>query len=123
MQAERKPSEVITDFLNFLEESKGRYESAYEDVGEEDRKLQTFIHDIEFALDKGERNKVCTKLQQSRRARRRAKDRALLYEKIHKFYTDKNNQALLKALRRLQNEQISEEKYLFGPREFKNRVD
>ena len=120
---ERKPSEIITEFLNFLETSKHEYESAYSDVGAEYCKVQTFLHDIEFAENKNERNKVCTKLQQSRRARRKAKDKAKLYEHIHNFYVDKQNQNLLKALRRLQNEQIAEEKYLFGNREFKNRVD
>ena len=118
-----KPSEIITGFLNFLESSKGEYESAYSDVGREDSKTQTFQHDIEFAPNRGERDKVCTKLQQSRRARRQAKDRAQLYEHICSFYTDKQNQNLLKTLRRLQNEQITREKYLFGNREFKNRVD
>lgn len=49
---DKKPSEVITDFLNFLETSKCEYESAYAGVGEEDRKVQTFLHDIEFAPDK-----------------------------------------------------------------------
>ena len=41
-----KPSEIITGFLNFLESSKGEYESAYSDVGREDSKTQTFLHDI-----------------------------------------------------------------------------
>ncbi len=119
----KKPSEIITEFLNFLESSKNEYEFAYADAGKEDSKMQTFLHDIEFAPNKSERNKVCTKLQRSRRIRRKAKDRAKLYEHIHNFYVDKQNQNLLKALRRLQNEQISEEKYLFGNREFKNRVE
>ena len=47
----------------------------------------------------------------------------MLYENVHKFYADKQNQNFLKALRRLLNEQTSEEKYLFGKREFKNRVE
>lgn len=120
---DRKPSEIITEFLNFLETASYEYESAYADVGKEDCRVQTFLHDIEFAPNKNERNKVCTRLQQSRRIRRKAKDRAKLYEHIHSFYTDKQNQNLMKALRRLQNEQNTEEKYLFGNREFKNRVD
>lgn len=120
---EKRPGEIITEFLNFLETAKHEYESAFADVGEEDRKVQTFLHDIEFAPNKNERNKVCTKLQQSRRTRRKSKDRAKLYEHPYNFYTDKQNQNLLKALRRLQNEQLTEEKYLFGNREFKNRVD
>lgn len=120
---ERKPSEIITEFLNFFETSKNEYEFAYADVGAEDRKAQTFLHDLEFAPNKSERNKVATRFQQSRRTRREAKDRAQLYEYIHSFYTDKQNQNLVKALRRLQNEQIAREKYLFGNREFKNRMD
>ena len=55
--------------------------------------------------------------------RRKAKDRVQLYEQVHSFYTDKQNTSLIKALRRLQNEQNVMEKYLFGTREFKNRVE
>ena len=120
---EKRPSEIITEFLNFLETSKNEYESAYEEVGREDNKTQTFIHDIELAPNKNERNKVATKFQQSRRARRKAKDRVQLYEQVYHFYTDKQNASLIKALRRLQNEQNVMEKYLFGNREFKNRVE
>lgn len=119
----QKPSEIIAEFLNFLESAKNEFESAYADVGAEDRKEQTFLHDLEFAPNKNERNKVATRFQQSRRKRRKAKDRAQLYEYISDFYTDKQNQNLIKSLRRLQNEQIAREKYLFGNREFKNRVD
>lgn len=89
----------------------------------EDSRLQTFLHDIEFAAGAGERNKTATRLSQSRKARRKAKDRVQLYETIHNFYTDEQNRNLLKALRRMQNEQIRMEKYLFGDRKFKNRVD
>lgn len=119
----KRPSEIITEFLNFLEESRYEYESAYEEVGKEDSITQTFLHDIELAPNTSERNKIATRFQQSRRNRRKAKDRAQLYEQIHNFYADKQNVSLLKTLRRLQNEQITREKYLFGNREFKNRVD
>ena len=85
--------------------------------------MQTFLHDMEFAPNGKERNKIATRLQQSRKARRKGKDRVQLYGKVHEFYTDKQNQNLVKALRRLQNEQVTVEKYLFGNREFKNRVD
>ena len=120
---ERRPSEIINEFLNFLEYAKVEYEAAYADVGKEDSKVQTFLHDTEFAANKAERNKIATKLQQSRKERRKAKDRVQLFENVHSFYTDKQNQNLLKALRRLQSEQNTVEKYLFGNREFKNRVD
>ena len=120
---ERKPSEIISEFLNFLDSAKIEYESAYADVGKEDSKVQTFLHDLELAPNKAERNKIATRVQQSRRARRKAKDRVQLYENVHSFYTDKQNQNMIKSLRRLLNEQNTVEKYLFGNREFKNRVD
>ena len=120
---EKRPSEVITDFIKFLEAADREYGSAYADVGKEDSRVQTFLHDMEFAPSGKERNKIDTRLQQSRRARRKGKDRVQLYGKIHDFLTDRQNQNLLTALRRLQNEQVMVEKYLFGNREFKNRVD
>lgn len=120
---EKRPSETIGDFLKFLEDAGGEYRAAYTGVGAEDNKLQTFLHDMEFAPSQKERNKIATKLQQSRRARRKAKDRVKLYENIHILYTDKQYANLIKALRRLQNEQAEVEKYLFGSREFKKRVD
>lgn len=62
---EGKASEIISEFLSFLESSKIEYEDAYSDVGKEDSKVQTFLHDMEFASNKGERNKIATRLQQS----------------------------------------------------------
>lgn len=118
---EKRPSEIITEFLNFLERSKNEYEASYEEVGKEDNKTQTFLHDIELAPNKNERNKVATRFQKSRKIRRKAKDRAQLYESVNNFY--KQNTSVIKALRRLQSEQITMEKYLFGNREFKNRVE
>ena len=120
---EKRPSEVITDFIKFLEAADREYESAYADVGKEDSRVQTFLHDMEFAPDGKERNKIATRLQQSRRARRKGKDRVQLYGRIHDFLADRQSQNLMKALRRLQSEQVTVEKYLFGNREFKNRVD
>lgn len=120
---DKKPSEVIFNFLNFLETAKREYESAFEDVGVEDSKVQTFLHDMELAPNKNERNKVATRLQQSRKTRRKAKDKAQLYECVHHFYMEKQYQNLIKALRKLQKDQITMENYLFGNREFKNRVD
>ena len=118
-----KPSEKITAFMNFLESSSEIYKEAFEAVGLEDSRLQTFLHDMEFAPTMAERNKIATKLQRSRRKRREAKDKVKLYENVNAFYEDKQTQLLLKGLRRLLNEQLTAEKYLAGPREFKNRVD
>lgn len=39
---ERKPSEIITQFLKFLESAKEEYETAHAAVGAEEKKEQTF---------------------------------------------------------------------------------
>ena len=119
----KNPSEVISEFLAFLDFASSEYETSFANAGKEDSKVITFAHDFEFAANKNERNKIATKFQQSRRYRRKEKDRAQLYELVHKFYSDKQNQVLIKALNRLLNDQIAREKYLFGEREFKHRVD
>ncbi len=119
---EKKPSEVAADFLSFLETAKREYASAYDTVGREDARLQTLVHDIEFAED-SELYEAGINLRQSRRNRREAKDRTLLYRAIHNFCEDKQGQGLIKALKKVQGEQESQEKYLFGEREFKNRVE
>ncbi len=119
----KNPSEVISEFLAFLVFASSEYETSFANVGKEDSKVITFAHDLEFAANKNERNKIATKFQQSRRYRRKEKDKAQLYELVHKFYLDKQNRVLLNALKRLLNDQIAREKYLFGEREFKHRVD
>lgn len=122
-ETDKKPSETINEFLLFLEAAKREYESAYEAVGKEDGKTQDLMHELEFSRDKNERNRVATKFQHSRRYRREQKDKTLLYEKIYKFYTDNSNQHLIKALRRLMNEQVGAEKYLSGEWKYTKRVN
>ena len=122
-ETDKKPSETINEFLLFLEAVKREYESAYEAVGKEDARVQDILHGLEFADNKAERNKVATQAHRSRQYRREQKDRVQLYEKVYKFYTDSANQHLIKALRRLMNEQVGAEKYLSGERKYTKRVN
>ena len=78
------PSDTISDFLNWLEEMKGLYEACSEEVNFEDKKVQDFLHEIEFAKDKNERNRIATRLSNSRKERRKAKDQTLLLKYIMK---------------------------------------
>lgn len=122
-QAEPRPGEAIAAFLKFLETAKQEYESVYAAVGAEDNKVQTFLHDLEFAPDRNERNRIAARLQKSRQARRKAKDRVQLYENVYKFCTDKQGQNFIKALEHLQKDRAMMENYLFGERKFKKRVE
>nr|WP_252264662.1 hypothetical protein [Hungatella hathewayi] len=88
--------------MNFIDQCVQEYKAAYENVNEEDRRLQDLVHAIEFAVDKSERNRVATKFQQSRKYRRQNKDIV------------KRNELL--------GQQRKEEEYLDGERVYKPRV-
>lgn len=118
-----KPSKDIESFLKFVEQCKKLYSFEYENVGAEDKKTQTFLHDIEKTSTAKERSKIATQLHKSRIARRESKDMVLLTEKINEFFSDKQHQFTLNKLSQLLGEQRKVENYVYGNREFKNRVD
>lgn len=123
MQKDEVPSEELTNFLNFIDACISRYKYAFDNVGQEDKRLQDLLHELEFASDKAERNKIATKLQHSRRIRRENKDDVKLYEKITKFFESKENKNALNRLRQLLEQQRKEEDYLFGNRTYNPRVE
>lgn len=123
MAKEIKPSEHLEDFLNFLDQCAREYQHAYDNVSKEDRRLQDLLHEMEFAADKAEKNRVATKLQGSRRERRRNKDMVKLYEKIVRFSEDQGNRRTVNQLRQLLGQQRKEEEYLQGNRVYKKRVE
>lgn len=116
-----KPSEMISDFLNYVDFANREYKSAYDNVNNEDKSLQDYVHAIEFSKDKAERNRQATALQRSRRYRRAEKDKTLLYGELVKFFEDSNNRACLNRLRQLLGKQRKEEEYIFGSRTYKKR--
>ncbi len=109
--------------MKFLDQCAREYQYAYDNVSKEDRRLQDLLHEMEFAADKAERNRVATKLQGSRRERRRNKDMVKLYEKIVRFSEDQSNRRTINLLRQLLGQQRKEEEYLQGNRVYKKRVD
>lgn len=117
-----KPSEVIEGFLNYLESCKTEYDEAYAAAGEEDKRVQDFLHAMEFAKNKQERNKIATQLHHSRKRRRAAKDKVLELQKVYDFYKDVGNKAVLKKLKGIIPKQKQTEEYLQGDREYKPRV-
>ena len=117
-----KPSEVIENFLSYIEAVKSEYEENFAIVGEEDKRLQDLLHALEFAPNKQERNKIATQFQQSRKRRRKAKDKVLELEKIYEFQKDQANRPFLKKLKGTLQQQKGTEQYLEGQREYKKRV-
>lgn len=123
MAKEIEPSRHLEDFLNFLDQCAREYRYASDNMATEDKRLQDLLHELEFAVDKAERNRVATSLQRSRRERRRSKDKVKLYERIVKFTEDQNNRRTINLLRQLLGQQRKEEEYLRSNRTYKKRVD
>ena len=120
--SERRPSEVLEEFLSYIDDVKTEYEKAFAIVGEEDKRLQDLLHALEFAPNKQERNKIATQFQRSRRRRRKAKDTVLELERVYEFQKDQANKPFLKRLRGTITQQKGTEQYLAGQREYKKRV-
>ena len=70
-----------------------------------------------------ERNRAATRLQQSRRTRRKNKDIVLMDEKLVKFFEDQNHRATLNKMRQLHGQQRKTEEYLQGERVYKPRIE
>ena len=119
---ERKPSEVIEEFLSFLENANKEHIECEQTVEICNKRNIDYLHDMEFAKDKGERNLIATKIHNNQIQRRAAKDRALELEKPAVFFTDKSNKAFIGQLRRLLKEQRDRESYLSNDREYVRRA-
>ena len=93
---QNSPAKELENFLNFIDQCVQEYKAAYENVNEEDRRLQDLVHAMEFAVDKSER--------------------------IVKFFEDQKNRDTLNRMRQLLGQQRKEEEYLDGERVYKPRV-
>lgn len=120
--AEKKPSERIKEFLDFVRECSSGYRLAYDMVNQEDRKLQDFVHQVEFASDEKELHRAAVELQESRRVRRRNKDEVQLYEALVKFFEGKGPKDTLNRLEQLLGQQRKHEEYLASERVYKPRM-
>lgn len=119
---ERKPSEVIEDFLSFLENANKEHIECEQTVEICNKRNIDYLHDMEFAKDKGERNRIATKIHNNQIQRRTAKDKSMELEKIASFFIDKTNKAFIGQLRRLLKEQKDREKFLASDREYVRRA-
>ncbi len=119
----RTPAESLENFLNFVDQCYQEYKVAQEAVSKEDKRLQDLLHELEFAQDKGERNRVATKFQKSRRERRKHKDMIKRNELVVKFFEEKPHRDTLNKLRQLLGRQRKEEEYLSSERIYKPRAN
>ena len=122
MMKRKEASEVLEEFINYIEQCRADYEFAQDEMKKEDKRLQDLLHELEFAEDRNARNKVATKFQKSRRERRRQKDECLRLKLIVEFFDEQQNRKALNNLRQLLGKQRTQEDYLNGKREYKPRV-
>lgn len=115
-------SEVLQDFINYIDQCKTEHAAAEDKAKREDKRLQDLLHELEFATNREERNKVATKFQQSRRERRKQKDERMRRQLLVDFFNEPQNKKMLNQLRQLVGKQRTEEEFLNGKREYKKRV-
>lgn len=123
---DRKPSEIIQDFLDLIDTSHIEFKESRDKVETYNGNTYTWTHKLEDCKNKQERNKLATAWQHELKERRKQKDRKNLWEKIHAFGADVGNKAFIKKLRRLVLDQKKTEEYLdipYDEREFKKGSD
>lgn len=84
-------SEVIADFLNYVDQVKAEYQAAYDAAGIEDKRLQDLLHALEFAENENEKRRASTKLQRSRKERRKQKDEVKRLRLMVEFWNEPEN--------------------------------
>lgn len=120
-KTEPKPSDVIKAFLDYLVNCQKEYQEVCTEMYAEDKKLQDFLHAIEFENNCKERNKITTRWHISRNRRRTAKDRSLELKRVAEFYSDKSNKPFIDKLRSMVKEQKKEEEWLESERVYKQK--
>lgn len=116
MEKERLPSEVIEDFLNYLEFCKDEYQSNKDQYESIDKQTYDWCHKFENAKNKQERNRIATAFHKLRVQRRGNKDKAKLYERLANFAQDKSNELFIKRIRKILSEQKKTEEWLKSDR-------
>ena len=122
-EKKKEPSETLSDFLSYIDQIRSKYKAAEDAMKTEDKRLQDLLHELEFAKDKAERNRVATKLQRSRRERRRQKDEMMRLELIVQFFDEQTPKSTVNKMRQVLGRQRKQEEYLNGERHYNKRVD
>lgn len=95
----KQPSEYLTEFLNFVTEAQSHYRFCSDEVNNQDKLTQDYLHSLELDdLKRDERSKIATKLAINRKDRRYYKDRVEELQPIVDFFTDPQNKKVLDKL-------------------------
>lgn len=98
---EKKLSEQIKSFLDFIDECRELNSMAYSGVGEEDKRHQDLIHAIEFEHNPDKIAQIGIRLHQNRMERRAYKDLFEVTDPVVQFARDPQNKKALDQMRQL----------------------
>lgn len=112
MVKKENPSEIIQNFLTFLEETNQMYLDSKDQVDRYDENTIEWAHRFENAEKTDDLKKLGVEYKAERLARRKAKDTMLMCEKTHRFYSEELNRGTLKRLKTLLEQQKRTEEYL-----------
>ena len=115
-------SEVAAAFLDWLECTEELQKSSWQIVESEDKKVQDFLHAMEFEPNSKKRAIIGTKMHESRCARRVAKDIAKKLKPITDFVREANVRGTIKQLKKLRGDLKAAEDYVGAERVYKPRV-
>lgn len=123
---EKKVSEQIKSFLDFIDECRELNAMAYSGVGEEDKRHQDLTHAIEFEDDPEKIARIGMRLHQNRVERRAYKDIYEVTLPVMEFVQDPKNKKTMDAVRQLLGEVRKKERYhenrVYIPRIKESRV-
>jgi len=96
---DKKPSEHLSEFLNFVSWAQSHYKFCSDEVNNQDKLTQDYLHSLELDdLKRDERSKVATKLMINRKDRRYYRDRVEELESIVQFFEEPQNKKVLDKL-------------------------
>jgi len=98
---EKKISEQIKSFLDFIDECRELNSMAYSGVGEEDKRHQDLTHAIEFEHDSEKIGRIGRRIHQNRIERRVYKDIYEITSPVVEFARDPQNKKTLDSARQL----------------------
>jgi hypothetical protein len=125
---DKKPSEYISEFLNFISEAQSHYKFCYEEMETQDKLTQDYLHMLELDdLKCGERSKLATKLAINRKDRRYYRDRVEELEPIVRFFEDPQSKKVLDKLKEVLGQTRKAENYhknrMYIPRVLKEKKE
>ena len=97
-----KPSEQITNFLNFITAAQSHYKFCEDEQKKQEALTQDYLHSLELdGLNCSERSKLATKLAINRKDRRYYKDRVEELEPVVQWASDPTNAKMINQLKQV----------------------